>query len=114
MLFFQFDRPPEVRPPNFMMLQCHTTGTKNRSLGHEAERSTWALLMDNSQWKSMYLNVNCRQGMVAGNQEFYPAGLEYHDSIVSNPDPCRGESSCHMFSYVTPNWGHCTVDNSTI
>ena len=44
----QFLRPPELAPPNFMLLECHTTGTKNRALGSDAERSVWSLMLDNS------------------------------------------------------------------
>ena len=30
------------------------------------------------------------------------------------PGPTEGESSCHLFSWVTPNWGHCQVTGATI
>ena len=36
-------RPPELKPPNFMMLQLHTTGLKARAIGHENEISGWTL-----------------------------------------------------------------------
>ncbi len=98
-----------------MMLQCHTTGTKNKALGHKDERNTWALIMNNADWIHPYTNTSVRRitgggGAPAG---FYPAGLEYQSAVVNNTAICT-ENSCHIFSFVTPNWGHCSVPDSTI
>ena len=85
--------------------------------------------MDNSEWASCRSNLNVRSctqpdavtqdavanpANVTNISRFYPAGLTYGDSQHSSPDPTKGNSSTHMFSWVTPNWGHCTVDGTTI
>ncbi len=93
----QFDRPPEPRPPGFVMLQCHTTGTKSRALGHESEKTCWALGVQNNLWCSARDNQLCRSSTAsraAGADDdlntFYPAGLEYQSSQTSVPDPTVG------------------------
>ena len=113
---FEFDHPPELMPPNFIMLQCHTTGTKNLSLGHQAERACWSLLLDNKDWRHTYKNTGVRQcdDPVDHIAEFYPDNLEYNNCVVSNGSVTAGLSTSHRFSFVTPNWGHCKVPESTI
>ena len=110
-----FHRPPELLPPNFMMLQLHTTGLKSRAVGHQNEVAAWSLMTPNKNWRSFRSNRGirtCTNAEVAGNVEinnFYPAGIRYVHSRLANPTIMQSESSCHLFSWVNPNWAYTGI-----
>ena len=107
-----FPRPPQLRPPNFMMLQLHTTGLKARVIGHENEISGWTLMTPDDKWVSYRSNQGVRD---APDEKFYPCDnqmqpmVKYFNSSVSDNSGVFHERQVHIWSWVNPNWAYTSI-----
>jgi len=101
-----FPRPPQLRPPNFMMLQLHTTGLKARAIGHENEVSAWTLMTPDDKWISYRSNAGVR---VTDSEDFYPPGISYRNSLCADTKKAFSERQVHLFSWVNPNWAYTAI-----